>query len=203
MFGKGRIRGEGHKANHRSNGFHAVAVFVVCIILAGRLSNFEVGDSLNQYIRSPQLRKQVTASTYAHFLNGLTVFLKISLLKSFNYCQRQPLVQNPPPAPSQIDNTYVVLQNLGDPPSIPIIIDVHIKPVLIPLLHLLIQVLKQLSSLLRKRKPQVRNPIAELIKKLVLLRKILVLVFDEVVEVGPLQVYILGLVEELSMEDKC
>jgi hypothetical protein len=194
VFGKGGIRGEDHKANHRSNGFHAVTVFVVCIMSAGCLSNLEVGDSLNQYIRSPQLRKQVTASTYAHFLNGLTVFLKISLLKSFNYCQRQPLVPNPPPTPFQHNNTYVVLQNLGDPPSSPIIINVHIKPVLIPLLHLLIQGLKQLCSLLRKRKPQVRNPIAELINKLVLFRKILILVFDEVIEVGPLQVYVLGLV---------
>ena len=64
----------------------------------------------------------------------------------------------------------------------------HVQAVLIPLLHLLVQLLQQLRTFLRDWNPKIRDPVAPGVDKLALLRYILVLVFDEVGEVWPLKI---------------
>jgi hypothetical protein len=76
----------------------------------------------------------------------------------------------------------------------------HVQSILIPLLHFVIQLLKQVGSLLRDRNPQIRDSVAPIVHELAFLWHILILVLDEVREVRPFKVDVFGLLRKLPAD---
>jgi hypothetical protein len=93
--------------------------------------------------------------------------------------------------------TYEVIQNLRYPIPIPIVADMHVPSILMPLVLFLVQFHAHVHCFLGDRKSHIGDSITEVIHKLTGFWHILVFVINEVRDVWPLEVYVIRLLREL------